>query len=255
MSGPRVALLGDVHGNLPALEAVLAHARENGAEAFWNTGDSVGYGPFPEESVATLRALGAVHVAGNIDRKVLKFPSKDEKWRIKKRPEKYRALAWAWRHLSDEAKEWLDALPDLLRLEVAGRRIALTHGTPDSIKEPLFADTPVERLREVAEEAAAEVVLCGHSHDAFHRELATAWIVTPGSVGRQDDGDPRARYALVDFVPDGLVVRHHRLEYDVEAVCAALRRGRLPEAVAEMFRLGRSLKWVLENAPVGASRA
>jgi diadenosine tetraphosphatase ApaH/serine/threonine PP2A family protein phosphatase len=196
-----------------------------------------------------------VSVAGNIDRKVLKFPSRDERWRVAKRPEKYRSLSWTWHRLSVESRAWLSALPHLLSLEAGGLRVALTHGTPESNKEPLFSDTPIERLREVTAAAGAEVVVCGHSHQAFHRELATGWIVNPGSVGRQDDGDPRARYALVDFTPGGPVVHHHRLDYDIEGVCAALRRSGLPDAVADMFRLGRSLKWVLESRdkPVGVT--
>ena len=107
----RVALIGDVHANLPALEAVLEHAESQAVEAIWNVGDFVGYNAFPEEVVQRLRAEGAISVVGNYDLKVLKFPAKDTKWRTKKRPEKYLAFKWAYENLSEQSRAHLAALP------------------------------------------------------------------------------------------------------------------------------------------------
>jgi len=237
----RAALLGDVHANLPALEAVLADARRRRVQAIWNLGDAVGYNAFPEEVVRLLRASGATSLAGDYDLKVLKFPRKAAQWRRKKRAEKWLAFKWAYEHLSEQSRAYLAALPREVRLTVEGRRVLLTHGSPAAIDEPLSPASPVERLRELARLARADVVVCGHSHQPFAREVDGVWFINPGSVGRMDDGDPRASYAILDVRRDLLRPHPVRVAYDVERAVAAIRHHRLPRAFAEMIRQGKSL--------------
>jgi putative phosphoesterase len=243
----RVALIGDVHANLPALEAVLAHAREGGATRIWNIGDFVGYGPFPDEVVRRLRREGAISIAGNYDLKVLKFKKKQDKWRTSKRPEKWLAFKWAYEHLSKESRMYLRSLSPELRMRVAGRRILLTHASPASNEEHLTPDTPTERLRELAGMADADLVICGHSHQPFTRQVQGVWFINTGSVGRPDDGNPRATYAILTIEPDVFEVRHYRVEYDVARVVAAIRDEGLPEAFAQMLMQGNNLDMVAKT--------
>lgn len=243
----RVALIGDIHGNLPALDAVLAHVdADGGVDAIYNVGDSIGYGPFPGEVLDLLRRRRAVSILGNIDRKVLRFPEKEDLWRAKKRPEKFAALGWAWEMLSPEARAYVDGLPTTRRLEVAGWTVMLCHGSPESLTESLFPDTPASRLRELAWLAEADCILCGHTHEAFTREIDSTWFINPGSVGRQNDGDPRARYTLLELTGTEVRSRHHVVDYDTQRVVDEIHRQNLPAAIAEMFVQGRRLKWVLE---------
>lgn len=237
----KVALIGDVHANLPALEAALADAHRRGAEAVWNIGDFVGYGAFPDEVVSRLRQESALSVIGNYDLKAL-AAGEAKGHMAKPRPQEKRlAFRWAHDHLSEASRSFLAALPREVRLEVAGRRILLTHGSPASIDEHLWPDTPEERLRELARTAEADVVIVGHSHQPFAREAAGVWFINTGSVGRPDDGDPRACYALLSLGPRSLRVRHYRIPYDVERAVAAIRNEGLPEAFAQMTIQGRSL--------------
>lgn len=249
----RVALLGDVHANLPALEAVLADARRRGAEAVWNVGDWVGYNAFPDEVVRRLRAESAVSIVGNYDLAVLGYPERSEAWREKKHPDKLTAFRWAWENLSEESRAYLAALPREVRLTVAGWRVLLTHGSPASIDEHLYPDTPEQRLAELAETAGADVVVCGHSHRPFVRRAAGVWWINTGSVGRQDDGDPRATYAFAEIGEGTLEAEHHRIGYDVERAVRALREHGLPPAFEEMVRRGRKLRWVLRRGGAGVS--
>jgi putative phosphoesterase len=241
----KVALIGDVHANLPALETVLAHARQQGAEALWNVGDFLGYGVFPDEVVRRLRREEALSIVGNYDLKVLKFKRKRDQWRKRKHPLKFLAFQWAHAHLSKKSRQYLRSLPREIRLQVGGKRVLLTHGSPASNKEPLYRGTPAGRLRELAQMAHADVILCGHSHQPFARQVQGVWFVNSGSVGRPDDGDPRPCYALLDMALDQLQVKHYRLEYDVERAAAATRDYGLPEAFAEMTLRGLSLDAVL----------
>jgi putative phosphoesterase len=243
-----IALLGDVHANLPALEAVLADASRRAAEAIWNLGDFVGYGPFPDEVVTRFQALGATSIVGNYDLKVLKFPEKKNKWRKSKLPQKWLAFQWAYEHLSEGNRAYLRALPKEVRLEIAGWSILLTHGSPASNEEALTPDTPQERLRALLPRAKAQVIVCGHSHRAFTRRVDGAWFINTGSVGRPDDGDPRAAYAILQIEAEGLQVEHFRLAYDIERTAAALRAYGLPEAFARMLFQGRDLETVLGEA-------
>lgn len=243
----KIALIGDVHANLPALEAVLDHAHRQDVEAIWNTGDWVGYNAFPDEVVRRLRQERAVSIVGNYDLKVLKFKQKKNKWRRTKRPEKWLAFKWAYKNLSRESRSYLRSLPQQIRLEVAGKRILLTHGSPASNQELLTLQAPVGRFQELARLAEAEVVVCGHSHCPFACQVDGVWFINTGTVGRPDDGDPRATYAIMQIEPNDLQVRHYRLEYDVERAVAAIHKHSLPPAFGQMLRQGRNLDELLPD--------
>ncbi len=242
----KVALLGDVHANLPALEAVLAHARLQHVDALWNVGDFVGYGALPDQVVGRLRQENTLSIAGNYDLKALQFAEKKDRWRASKPLEKYLAFRWAYENLSAASREYLRSLPEEMRLEVEGRRILLVHGSPTSNTEHLTPDTPDHRLHELAHIAAADVVVCGHSHRPFVREVGGVWFINTGSVGRPDDGDPRACYAVLDLAPQALEVHHHRLQYDLARAVNAIRENGLPEAFARMILQGCDLDTALQ---------
>ncbi len=245
----KVALIGDVHANLPALEAVLNHAHEQGVEAIWNVGDFVGYGAFPDEVVRRLKQEEALSIVGNYDSKVLRFKKKQKQWRKKKRLEKYLAFMWAYKNLSKKSRKYLRFLSKEMRIKVKGRRVLLTHGSPKSSEEHLAPDTPDEYLRELAQIAQADVIICGHSHRPFVRQVDGVWFINTGSVGRPDDGDPRACYAILEIDSESIQVQHYRLEYDVERAVAAIRENELPEAFAQMLLQGRDLDTVLAKDP------
>ncbi len=237
----RIALLSDIHANYHALTAVLDHAKSLGAEEVWNAGDSVGYGPMPDETISLLRERGIVSVIGNYDQKALKFPEKKEKWRKSKAPEKFLAFEFAYEHLSAGSREYLATLPKEIRLKREGLRCLITHGSPADIDEYIGPNTEPDRLKELAKLAKADVVVCGHSHWPWVGKAAGVQFVNTGSVGRQNDGDPRACYAVMDVEDGSIAVEHYRIDYDIEAACEALAKNGLPEIFCEMFRQGLTL--------------
>ncbi len=262
----KVALIADIHANLPALQAVLAHARKRKVKAIWNAGDFVGYGPFPDEVVRRMRTEKALSIAGNYDLKVLRA---DRPQRAKdKDPEKRYAFKWALDNLSPESREYLAALPKELRMDAAGWRVLITHGSPESNKEHLTPETPKSRLRRLARKAKADLIVCGHSHVPFARRIGQHWFVNPGSVGRPDDGNPQASYAVAELrrVTDesseesraaALTVRHYRVPYDAVRTAERIRQLGLPESFARMVLQGRSLdgvqRWAEARAVTRAS--
>ena len=237
----KIALIGDVHANLPALEAVLVHAHQNNVAAIWNIGDFVGYGAFPDEVVRLLRKEHAESIIGNYDLKALKVKKKREKWEKSKIPEKWLAFQWAYEHLSRKSRKYLHSLPRKLKIKVEGWRVLLVHGSPVSIEEHLTPSTPESRLRELAAGVKADLIICGHSHQPFTRRVNDTWFINTGSVGRPDDGDPRASYAILELARGSLDVAHYRIEYDVERAAQAIRSAKLPEEFAQMLLRGVSL--------------
>ena len=244
----KVALIGDIHANLPALEVVLADAHQRGVEAIWNIGDFVGYGAFPDEVVKQLQQAEALSIIGNYDAKTLNVKNK-KKWQKSKSPEKWFSFKWAYDNLSKESRKYLRSLPKEMRMEIAGKRILLTHGSPASDEEYVGPNTSEERLRELAEMAEADIIISGHSHQPFKRKFEGTWFINTGSVGRPDDGDPRSCYAIMQLRPRFFQLRHYRVEYDVGQAAAAVRERRLPEAFAQMILQGRNLDVILEQAP------
>jgi putative phosphoesterase len=237
----RVALLGDVHANLPALEAVLDHAHRQKIDAIWNVGDFVGYGAFPNQVVKRLRKECVLNIIGNYDLKALEIKRKRKKWRKKRAPLKVHAFRWAYKNLSKKSRKYLRSLPEEISFEWYGRRILLTHGSPASNEEALGPTTPDERLHELAQMAKVDIVICGHSHQPFTRQVDEVWFINTGSVGRSDDGYPRATYAVMQMLPDMMDVEHFRVQYDVEKAVAAIRKNKLPEEFAQMLIRGISL--------------
>jgi putative phosphoesterase len=234
-------LISDIHASLPALERVLAHARAESCTAFWNLGDLVGYGAFPDETVRLVRKLPGISILGNYDEKVLTFPRKRVRWRKTKQPIKFKAFEWAYENLSKKSRKFLKKRGREARVQEGVQSLWLTHGSPASIEEAILPDTPPVRLRELGAMAGAGIVLCGHSHIPFAFEFEGRWFLNPGSVGRPIDGDPRASYAILELGVESWSIQHYRLEYDVDRAADAIRSRGLPDEFARMLRTGRDL--------------
>jgi len=233
-------LIGGVHANLPALKAVLEDASNNGVSEIWNVGDLTGYGAFPDDVVRRLCKEKAQSVVGNYDLKVLKVKEKKEETGEEKEgsPQDRNAIKWSYDNLSKKNRKYLKSLPEELRLESGGKRILLTHRSPLPGDEKIGPETTDEKLREFAHLADADVIIFGHSHRPFSRQVDGVWFINPGGAGKQDDGDPRASYAIMQINP--FEVKHYRVDYDVEKAAAAIRKNGLPEIFAQMTLLGLS---------------
>ena len=240
----KVALLGDIHANLPALETVLDHAFSQGIDAIWNTGDWVGYNAFPNQVVTQLRESGAISIVGNYDLKVLRFKKKKKKWRHSKNPRKYLAFRWTYKTLTDSNKQYLRTLPLEIVMRFGKVSVMLTHGSPVSNKEPLTLETPAERLQLLAGVAGTDIIICGHSHRPFARTIENVWFINTGSVGRSDDGDNRASYAILTLSGNQISVEHFRLVYPVEQAVAEIYKQNLPPEFGQMLQEGVPLEQI-----------
>jgi putative phosphoesterase len=203
------AVLYDVHGNLPALEAVLADAATAGARTFVLGGDYALFGAFPAETVARLRELDASWIRGNTDR-WLADPHDGPGT-----PEFERSIAYCREQVGEAVAAELAGLAETTTL--AG--CLFCHASPRSDMET-FMPAPQPGEEELLAGAGNDVVVFGHSHLQFIRELDGRTLVNPGSVGMPFDGDRRASYAL--WHGDARFDLR-RVEYDVESYVVAMR--------------------------------
>jgi predicted phosphodiesterase len=204
------ALLYDVHGNLPALEAVIEDASSAGVEGFVLGGDYALFGARPAETVARLRELDAIWIRGNTDRWLTDAADAPDN------PVVERSLAYCRVTLGSALCDELAAMAGTTELDGA----LICHASPRSDMVSI-APEPSENDAELLEPGDPEVIVFGHTHLQFVRQARERTLVNPGSVGMPFDGDPRAAYALWR---GGEQFELQRVAYDVETYIADLRQ-------------------------------
>ena len=241
----RVAVVSDIHGNLHALDAVLAAVDAERPDELWCLGDVVGYGPRPNECCETIARRADVSLVGNHDLGVLGHESLEAF-----ADDAAAAARWTRDVLTEASRTFLEALAPVASREGVG----LYHGSPrDPVWEyVLSAEVGVASLLAAPE----RLVLVGHSHVALEvgldegtvrAELAPPgtevdlssgrWLLNPGSVGQPRDGDPAAAFLLLDLRARRALFR--RVPYPIERTQEEIRAAGLPESLAQ--RLGEGL--------------
>jgi predicted phosphodiesterase len=231
----RLAVLSDIHGNLMALEAILADVEARGApDVIWVLGDLVAFFTWAIETLALLRALPNVaFLQGNTDRylvtgrrPVLPVQSVEDWTAMPTRlTERDANFGWTVERLSFADYEFLRDLPTQLEMDIPGYgRVAAVHANAQDDETALLPDAPDERVHPFFSGLDARLVLYGHTHRPVDRVVAGIRVINDGSVGMPLDGDPRPAYALLDFEGDRCDVTIHRMPYDRQAVIAELER-------------------------------
>jgi len=238
----RSAILGDIHANLQALEAVLADARAYGCTEFHCLGDVVGYNANPSECLEIVRALPGVCVLGNHDE-----AAAGEKSLHDFSPLALTSLEWSRGQLSGEQQAWLAALRPMRQI----RNATLVHATLDSPTSWAYVRTSASAELSFSCQRTP-IAFFGHTHvpglfvqggrkellseEGIQLPLNKKVFVNAGSVGQPRDGDWRAAYLIHDEEVGGLWLR--RVEYDVEAARQAVLKAGLPEKLAQRLQEG-----------------
>lgn len=245
----RVAVISDIHANLPALEAVLGAIDGAGVEEIWCLGDVLGYGAEPDECADLVRERCAICLVGNHDLAVL--GGLDVAAFSEAAAE---AVAWTRENVFEHS------LAPLRELEPAGERegVGLFHASPrDPVWEYVLSAEQADACFDVQ---PTRIALIGHSHVSLYFARPTAeeeggeirgsqasddtlldlssgqWLINPGSVGQPRDGDPRAAWLELDTVEP--VARFHRTPYDVDRAAASIVAAGLPRRLADRLQVG-----------------
>jgi len=235
----RFVALSDIHGNLPALETVLADVEAQGApDAIWVLGDLAAFCPWPAETLARLRALPNVaFLQGNTDRYLVTgrrpvSPIRSpEDWanapdNLAGRDANFR---WTVERLSYADYEFLRDLPPRLEMDVPGYgRVVAVHATPADDEINIAPDAPDDQVLPHLSGLDARLLLYGHTHRPVDRTVGNVRLVNDGSVGLPLDGDHRPAYALLDFESGECAVTLRRVSYDWKVVLAELERADHP---------------------------
>jgi putative phosphoesterase len=235
----RMAIFSDIHGNMPALEAVLSDIANQKPDARYCLGDLVGYASFPNEVTERIRDENISTVMGNYDDGV--GYDRDE-CGCAYREERERelgdqSLAWTKAHTTAENKAFLRGLLPEIRFEDGGKRVLLVHGSPRKMNEYLFEDRALSSFQRLAASSNADIIVFGHTHKPYVKNVDGVLFVNVGSVGKPKDGDWRAGYAVLD-VSGGPTVDFRRVEYDVKKAANAIRRTELPDEFAVDIETG-----------------
>lgn len=247
----RIALISDIHGNLPALQAVLADIdRRRDVDAVYHLGDLTGYAPWPNEVVALLQERRIPGISGNYDSTVATDYKHCGCRAETPRDEELAHVSFEWtRHqVTPETKKYLGRLPFRLDIRplgghVSGPTITLIHGNQTLNTVYVTEDRPDSFLQKMGASIGAKsgAVICfGHTHKPWQRTVDGIQFVNAGSVGRPKDGDPRACHVLISVDDAGVRVEFARTSYDVEEASRAIAKAGLPDEFAEVLRSGRS---------------
>jgi putative phosphoesterase len=230
----RVAVITDIHANLPALEAALVRIEELGIARVYCGGDLVGYGPHPDEVCALIEERAIPTIYGNYDYAIARdlddcgcayvTPHDREIGQL--------SVEWTLANTGQAAKDFMRELPFDLRFDVGRTPVHLVHGSPRKVNEYLFEDKPASLYERLAAVEQADVLVFGHTHKPWIRDFGGVRFVNCGSVGKPKDGDPRAAFAVLTATADGVEAAIERVPYDAEAVAAQVRDAGLPAEFA-----------------------
>ena len=237
----KILLLGDVHANYPALKAIGQFIKPNRFDRIVNTGDFTVYSTFPNDTIQWFRKRKkTISILGNTDRKILRI-LKGKKLKKPKKNEKRVMYFWTSENLLPENIAYLKSLPQKTDFTVGCFRIGVFHGTLEDPDEELFPSAPESRFQQLAKDSPYQVQIMGHSHAPYYKIVDGIHFINPGSVGRMFDGDPRTSFAILKISSENIAVEHFRIPYAVEAVVKSLKKQKLPNIYAKMFRAGKKL--------------
>ena len=214
----RIAIIADIHANLPALEAVIADLQPLNPDEILVAGDLVGRGP---QGTAVVRRIASQRwrsVRGNHEDYLLSFVRGDipDAWR---HAEEWAASRWMADELDEESVRFIDALPFSIQSSI-DPDIEVFHGSPNSHSEGIGGWTPEDRLETFLEAIDGTVLVCAHTHRPLCYRSEAGLIVNAGSVGLPFNGDPRAQYVMLHGQPGQWEVEFRQVDYDRQALLA-----------------------------------
>jgi putative phosphoesterase len=234
-SDDAVAVITDIHANLPALQAALARIDELGISTIFCGGDLVGYGPHPNEVCALIEEREIPTIYGNYDYAIARdlddcgcayITAED-------RALGQRSVAWTLEHTDQRSKDFMRELPFDLHFPVGLTDVHLVHGSPRKVNEYLFEDKPARLYERLAAAEEERALVFGHTHKPWVHEYGGVLFINCGSVGKPKDGDPRGAFAVLTPSGAAVEVRIERVAYEAAAVAREVRRSGLPTEFAD----------------------
>jgi putative phosphoesterase len=235
----KLIILGDIHGNLPALEKCLEEVRKEGCDRILHSGDLVGYGPDTDEILQRLKTARIDGVRGNWDEAVAWEFETPGVWHPDPRLAEAARISYpsTCHNTSRIGRNILGNLPFEIRFRQGGISFSLVHANPIDSTTYLFEDADELTFLEYAKAAEADVILFGHTHLHFHRQVRNHHFISVGSVGIPAAGDARTGYTVLytGNIGKGVDVNFRRFEYDTQRLAGRFRERNLPDPFAPVL--------------------
>jgi putative phosphoesterase len=236
--GP-VAVITDIHANLPALQAALRRIDDLGITDIYCGGDLVGYGPHPNEVCALIQERGIPTIYGNYDYAIARDLDDCGCAYITPHDRELgqQSVVWTLAHTDQRSKDFMHDLPFDLHFTLGAHKVHLVHGSPRKVNEYLFEDKPASLYERLAGGEDDDVLVFGHTHKPWVHDFGGVHFVNCGSVGKPKDGDRRGAFAILQARPGAVGVTIERVAYDADAVAAQVRDAGLPAEFADKLIL------------------
>jgi putative phosphoesterase len=240
-----IALLSDIHGNLPALKAAVVDAKTRGVMQIICAGDIIGYGPFPNEVCEYLKTNEIKSISGNYDIKVLDVIEHGKSAVDSLQKKKRELVIWTAKHLGKTAQRFLRDLPVSLEEELpGGRKLLVVHGSPISNDDDIYPSITPKGLETKLNNTRPDILVCGHTHIPFVKKVGGMLVVNCGSAGQSVDGDPRPSYAIISVDEKSASGRIIRFKYDINETIKALKNTSLPKTLQKDFLEGSKRRFL-----------
>jgi len=238
----RIALIGGIYSNYHALVATLDDIKRRGCDSAFFLGDLGAFGPHPDRVPELLIERGIAGIQGNYEESLSSGATDCNCGYTDPRDNHYARISYDYtsEKTSDANKRWMGTLPKSLRLEVNGRSVLLSHGSPRKINEFLWRSTsPDPFLQRMCDDYQADVIVCTHSGLHWHKRLADGrHVVNAGVIGRPaNDGRTNVWYTMLS-IGDDVDVEFLPVEYDHVALAREMRAEKLPEEFIESIATG-----------------
>ena len=234
----KIAVFGDIHGNIEALRTAYHEAQIIKADKIYHLGDVGGYAPFVNEVVDFLIEHDVEGVQGNYDEAVAndrehcgckyEDPLQAEMSQL--------SFEWTKEHASLKSKEYMKKLTKEISFTINEKKVTLFHATPNKNNLYWYEDRPEKFFKEMAAKTDADVLIYGHTHKPYRKDINGKVFINAGSVGKPKDGDPRACIAVVEVTSGSVITDFVRVKYDVEKTAAAIIESGLPPYFADKLR-------------------
>jgi putative phosphoesterase len=231
----RFAVLSDIHGNLPALQAVLNDLNPAKLDGFILLGDYTGC-PQAVETIQLLRELKGWMIQGNGEASLRRFEREDtpEEWKTYRQ---FGLLRWDHARLGEEVRDFLYTLPSQQVISFDGKLpIHIVHGSHRSPYEKISPTGDQTAFKRMLDETNEPVLICGHTHTPWKTEREGRLIFNPGAVCGPLDGSVGAQYALLSWQRGGWQIEHHRVDYNIQSVRRSFQESGLLEAGSYLAR-------------------
>jgi putative phosphoesterase len=219
----RFAVIGDIHSNKFALESVLEDISTQKVDFVISTGDLVGYLPFVNEVIDTMKANKILVVQGNHDKNIADAqPVGEETINAMSEVQIHSGASSAYTNwiITEEHRKYLKNLPTQLRIDCNGLKVLIVHGSHRSINEYLYEDKEI--LEPLAAELDMDIIVSGHTHLPYHSIINNKHFINAGSVGKPKHGDAKAAYVIVSVEGDQVHSDIIKVSYDVESMIKAI---------------------------------